>query len=146
MLADTGAFSFVVESFVAVAQEWRAESVVAIESRGFIFAAPVALALGLPLVLARKPGKLPRPTISVDYALEYGQGQLQIHEDAPLPGQRAVIIDDLVATGGTALAATELVSRLGGVVAGLLFVIELTSMEGRRLLQGHPVHSLVAYE
>lgn len=120
--------------------------VVAIESRGFLFGAPVAQALALPFVPVRKPGKLPSERMSIEYALEYGNSQLDIHADAIAPGQRAVIIDDLLATGGTALAAAKLVELLGGTVAGMVFLIELAQLGGRAELAAYDVRSSIRYE
>jgi adenine phosphoribosyltransferase len=120
--------------------------VVGVESRGFIFGAPMAARLKLPFVPVRKPGKLPAARMSVEYSLEYGQSRLDIHEDAMAPDARAVIIDDLLATGGTALAAAKLVEMIGGTVAGCLFVIELAALGGRSRLAGYSVDALVIYE
>ena len=119
--------------------------IVGIESRGFIFGAPIADRLSLPFVPVRKPGKLPAARMSVEYSLEYGQSRLDIHEDAMGPGTRALIVDDLLATGGTALAAAKLVEMVGGVVAGFAFAIELDVLDGRRRLGGYPVASLLRY-
>lgn len=129
-------------------ETWRdAEvgAVVGMESRGFIFGAPLAMALGVPFVPARKPGKLPYHRVSESYALEYGSATLDMHVDALVPGQRALVVDDLVATGGTAVATAKLVERLGGVVAGFAFVIELGFLDGRALLAPHRVESLVRF-
>jgi adenine phosphoribosyltransferase len=106
----------------------------------------MAARLGLPFVPVRKPGKLPAARMSVEYSLEYGQSRLDIHEDAMAPDARAVIIDDLLATGGTALAAAKLVEMIGGTVAGCLFVIELAALRGRSRLAGYSVDALVIYE
>lgn len=121
------------------------DKLVGIESRGFIFAAAMVPRADAGLVLARKPGKLPHVTESVDYDLEYGSATLQMHKDAIQPGDRVVIVDDLLATGGTASAAVELVQRLGGEVLGCVFLIELSFLEGRRKLYGTSVTSLVTY-
>ncbi|HMO95448.1 MAG TPA: adenine phosphoribosyltransferase, partial [Tepidiformaceae bacterium] len=112
---------------------------------GFLFGAPLANRLGLPFIPVRKPGKLPAARMSVEYSLEYGQSRLDIHEDALSPGTRAYIVDDLLATGGTALAAAKLVEMIGGVVAGMGFVVELQGLDGRTRLEGYPVTSLVVY-
>jgi adenine phosphoribosyltransferase len=114
----------------------RPDALVAVEARGFLFGAPLALTLGLPLVPVRKPGKLPGATEAVDYGLEYGKDRLELHSDALTPGARVVIIDDLLATGGTVTAAAELVTRVGGVVAGAAFLIELAELGGRARLVG----------
>ena len=121
------------------------DAVAAIESRGFVFAAPLAYRLGVPLVPVRKEGKLPFDTHSVTYALEYGSDTLEIHVDAIREGSRTLIVDDLLATGGTAAATVRLVERSGASVAGLAFVIELTDLGGRDALAGYRVESLVAW-
>ncbi len=119
--------------------------VVGVESRGFIFGAPVAYLLGKGFVPIRKKGKLPRETISRKYSLEYGQAEIEIHKDAIRPGQRVLIIDDLMATGGSAQAAAGLVEELGGKVVRLAFVMELAGLEGRKKLAGYDVSALITY-
>lgn len=119
--------------------------VAAIESRGFMFGTPLALALGAGFVPIRKAGKLPAETVQREYALEYGTAQLELHRDAVQPGQRVLIIDDVLATGGTAKAAVELVEELGGNVVGTAFVIELGFLPGRATLEGTDVFSLITY-
>ncbi len=121
------------------------DSVVGIESRGFILGAPVAYALGVGLVLVRKLGRLPRATERADYALEYGINTVEIHTDALQPGERVLIIDDVLATGGTAAATAELVERLGAEVAGIAVLIELVGLRGREKLARYPVTSLLTY-
>ncbi len=131
-----------------LAARYRPEGVdvvVGMESRGFIFGAPLAIALGAAFVPARKPGKLPYERISESYALEYGTATLDMHVDAVRPGQRALIVDDLIATGGTAAATASLVRRLGGEVVGFAFVIELTFLDGARVLEPAPVYGIVRY-
>jgi adenine phosphoribosyltransferase len=145
LLANPEGFGIVLDRMASVAQQAGAGAVVGIESRGFIFGAPLADRLRIPFVPVRKPGKLPAARMSVEYSLEYGESQLDIHEDAIEPGRRAVIVDDLLATGGTALAAAKLVEMLGGEVALLAFVIELEALGGRRRLEGYTVESVVAY-
>jgi adenine phosphoribosyltransferase len=120
--------------------------VVGIESRGFILGAPVAYALGVGMVPARKLGRLPRETERADYALEYGTNTIEIHTDAVAPGKRVLIVDDVLATGGTAAATAELVERLGAEVAGIAVLIELTGLGGRERLARYPVTSLLQYE
>jgi len=115
------------------------------EARGFIFGAALAYAIGAGFIAARKPGKLPRETIEASYALEYGMDSLQVHRDAVTPGARVIVLDDVLATGGTAKAKVELVEELGGIVAGALFVIELEFLHGRDRLAGNDVHSLIQY-
>ena len=120
--------------------------VVGIESRGFILGAPVAYALGVGMVPARKLGRLPRETERADYALEYGTNTIEIHTDAVAPDKRVLIVDDVLATGGTAAATAELVERLGAAVAGIAVLIELTGLGGRERLARYPVTSLLQYE
>jgi adenine phosphoribosyltransferase len=122
-----------------------ADLVLGIEARGFIFAPAVAYALGKGFVPVRKPNKLPAATVKVEYALEYGSDTLEIHADAIQPGQRVLIVDDVLATGGTAAAVANLVEKLGGTVAGLAFVIELDFLSGRGRLPGYNVQSLIHY-
>ena len=116
------------------------------ESRGFIFGAPVAYAMNKGFILVRKKGKLPRETIEQSYDLEYGTATLEIHRDAIRPGQKVVIIDDLIATGGTTEAIVKMVERLGGEVVKILFVMELAGLNGRNKLKGYDVESLITYE
>ncbi len=123
----------------------QVDMVAAIESRGFIFGAPLAVQLGAGFVPVRKPGKLPAQTISDSYTLEYGTNTLEMHVDAIQPGQRVLVVDDLLATGGSARAAVNLVEQLGGKVVGLAFVVELDFLNGRQKLAGYPVHSLIHY-
>ncbi len=133
--------------------DWMAEQyagkevdkVVAIEARGYIFGAPLAYKLGAGFVPVRKPGKLPARSISESYALEYGTNTLEVHEDAIDAGQRVVIVDDLLATGGSARATINLVERLGGQVVGIAFMIELDFLHGRQQLEGYDVVSLIHY-
>lgn len=121
----------------------KIDKVAAIESRGFIFGALVAARLGVGFIPVRKPGKLPWRTQSVNYILEYGSGTLEMHEDAVKKGERVIVVDDLLATGGTARAACELVERLGGRVTGCAFVVELAFLHGRKKLTGQRIESLV---
>ena len=116
------------------------------ESRGFIFGTPVADRLGKGFIVIRKKGKLPRETISEEYELEYGKACIEIHKDAIKPGQKVVLIDDLIATGGSAAASIKLIERLGGKVVKVLFIIELKGLKGREKLKGYDVESLIAYE
>ena len=120
--------------------------IVGSESRGFIFGMPLAYNLHKPFVPVRKKGKLPRETITESYDLEYGSAEIEIHCDAIHPGQKVVLIDDLIATGGTARASVDLVERLGGKVVKLLFVMELAGLNGREALKGYDVDSLIVYE
>ena len=143
LLGDAAAFRAVVDALAAAYR--GVEAVVAIESRGFILGAPIAYALGAGLVPVRKLGRLPSATLRAEYALEYGTNTLEIHRDAIQPGARVVIVDDLLATGGTVRAAANLVERLGGVIAGISVLAELTALRGRDLLAAYDVRSLVAY-
>ena len=144
LLANGEAFHEVIDRIVA---EFRGkiDMVLGIESRGFIIGAPVAYALGVGLAVVRKPGKLPHLTFTAEYALEYGNDSLQIHRDAFGRPSRILIVDDLLATGGTASAAVELVGRLGGEVVACSFVIELPALNGRERLAPHRVFSLLTY-
>ena len=120
-----------------------ADVIVGPESRGFIFGCPTAVEMGIGFVSVRKPGKLPRETISCKYDLEYGSNEIFMHKDAIKPGQRALVIDDLLATGGTAKATAKMIEELGGVVAGFAFIIELEGLPGREALQGYDVYSIL---
>ncbi len=145
LLGDPRAFGEAVHRLASEAERCNPEAIVGIESRGFLFGGPVAISLGLPFVPVRKPGKLPAERMSIEYALEYGANQLDIHKDGLAPGQRAFIIDDVLATGGTAAATAALVELLGAVPAGFGFLIEIRPLEGRQRLAGYPVASLVSY-
>ena len=145
LLGDAAARRYVIDEMAAYVESRGVDAIVAIESRGFLFGMPVADRLGLPFVPVRKPGKLPAERMSVEYSLEYGSGQLDIHADALGLGSRAIVIDDLLATGGTARAACELVALLGASVDSLLFVVELGHLGGRARLAGFDVRALVVY-
>jgi adenine phosphoribosyltransferase len=145
LLLDPRATRRVVDAFTDAFRDRPIDVVAAIESRGFIFGAPLALALGCGLAPVRKLGKLPRETRSRQYSLEYGSNHLEMHVDAIQPGQRVLVIDDVLATGGTARASIDIVEELGGAVAGVGFVIEIGFLEGRRLLADYDVRSLIAY-
>ena len=145
LLADSVAFRATVDRFVEQ-YRGRADVVLGIESRGFIIGAAVAYGLGTGLALVRKPGKLPHQTYAARYELEYGSDTLEIHHDAIGDRHRVLVIDDLLATGGTASAAVELVARCGGRVVGCAFVIELAFLKGRARLDGHEVFSLICYD
>lgn len=146
LLAEPAAFRAAIEGLLTDARASKPAAVVGIESRGFLFGGPLADRLGLPFVPVRKPGKLPAARQSVEYSLEYGQNRLDIHEDALRPGDRAYIVDDLLATGGTALATAKLVEMIGGSVAGFGFVIELGALSGRARLETYRTHALVRYD
>ena len=145
MLADGPAFHAIVDELAEAVRPWKPDLVLGAEARGFMFGAPLAYALGAGFVAARKPGKLPYTTVSAKYALEYGFDALEVHIDAIKPGQRVLICDDLLATGGTCKAKIELVERLGGVVAGLAFAIELDFLNGREKLTEHEIVSIIHY-
>lgn len=145
LLADKTAFQHVVQKLSDRAWSMNAEAVVAIESRGFIFAAPVAFSLGIPFVPVRKKGKLPGKTVSVRYDLEYGSGELEMPQGALVQGANVVIIDDVLATGGTARAANALVQLNEASTVGFLFVLELMYLNGKAHLGSIPHHSLLQY-
>jgi adenine phosphoribosyltransferase len=145
LLREPGAFAAVIDRMAEAVAGEKIDLVVGMESRGFIFAAPLAIKLGAGFVPVRKLGKLPAETIEVEYALEYGTATLEIHRDAIQPGQRVLIVDDLLATGGTVMGTMELVRRLGGEIAGLSFMVELTALNGRERLAGHRIHTLLTY-
>jgi adenine phosphoribosyltransferase len=145
VLADRTLFQDLIRHFANVHRPQNIDVVVGIESRGFIFGAPLALELGAGFVPIRKPGKLPYRSVRVDYSLEYGKDALEAHEDSIARGQRTLVVDDVLATGGTAAAAIRLVQQLGGEVAAVCFLIELGFLEGRAKLPDVPVHALVRY-
>jgi len=146
LIADPRAMRYAVDRLADEARARQAEVILAAEARGYIFGAAVAYKLDLPLVIVRKPGKLPGETVSHTYELEYGTDTLEIHTDAIQPGQRVLLVDDLLATGGTIAACASLVEKLGGEVAGAAFVIELSFLNGRSKLAGMPVFTIVDYE
>ncbi|MEV4423526.1 adenine phosphoribosyltransferase [Patulibacter sp. NPDC049589] len=146
VLAHPEALAAAVDRLTEAARGLDVQAVVGAEARGFLLGPAVARELGTGFVLARKPGKLPRATISVTYELEYGTDELHIHEDAMAPGTRVLVHDDLLATGGTAQALCRLVERLGGVVVGCSFLAELSFLGGRAALAPRAVFSLISYE
>ena len=146
LLKDADGLRQALDAFAERYEGQQIDRVVGIESRGFIFAPSLAVRLGAGFVPIRKPGKLPAETISESYELEYGTDTIEIHRDAISKGERVLIVDDLIATGGTAVAAAALVEKLGGVVAGLGFLVELTFLNGREKLSGYEVTSLLAYD
>jgi adenine phosphoribosyltransferase len=145
LLASTEAFAATIDAVSAPFSADEIEKVVGIEARGFMLAAPVAYRLGAGFVPVRKAGKLPWEVESEAYTLEYGAGELEVHRDAVAEGERVLIIDDVLATGGTAAAAVRLAERLGGHVVGLGFLLELSFLGGRDRLDGHAIHSIVRY-
>ncbi len=145
VIQDPDGLKLAVDGLAELARKTDFDLVVGPESRGFIFGVPVAYLLGKGFVPVRKKGKLPRKTVSRKYDLEYGQAEVEIHQDAVRPGQKVLIVDDLIATGGSAEAAAKLVEDLGGQVVGMLFVMELAGLNGRAKLQGYDVNSLIVY-
>ena len=145
VLASGEGFSLAVDEFCRRLERVDFDLVIGMESRGFLFGAPVACRLGKGFVPVRKPGKLPRETIAESYDLEYGQATLEVHKDDIRPGQKIVIVDDLLATGGTAEAAAKLVERLGGTVVKMVFLIELVDLGGRAKLAKYPVDGVIGF-
>jgi len=145
LLRDAAAFREAIELMTEPFRDDHIDVVVGMESRGFIFSAPMALHLEAGFVPVRKLGKLPSETISVEYELEYGTNTLEVHRDAVRPRQRVLIVDDLLATGGTVMGTIELVKRLKGEIVGLSFLVELGFLNGRERLDGHRIHSVIGY-
>ena len=145
LLKDGPAFKDAIDQMTSRVRDWEVDIVVGMESRGFIFAAPIAYNLGVGFAPVRKLGKLPAETISAEYALEYGSNTLEIHVDGITEGQRVLVVDDLLATGGTVGATIDLVERLGGEVTGTSFLVELTFLNGRQRLEGYRVTTLISY-
>lgn len=145
VLSDADLMTRTVDYFASRFSDQGITAVVGMESRGFIFGAPLAMSLGCAFVPARKPGKLPYSNIGVDYALEYGTARLEMHEDAIGAGDKVLVIDDLLATGGTAAATNELITKLGGMVVANCFVVELGFLNGRDALGSIPVTSICTY-
>jgi adenine phosphoribosyltransferase len=145
LLKDPAAFHDAVDRLAAPYAGQKIDLVAAIESRGFIFAGPLAYRLGAGFVPIRKPKKLPAPTISASYTLEYGENVLELHKDAVRPGQRVLLVDDLLATGGSARAAAGLIEQLGGKVVGMAFLIDLTFLKGIEQLKGYEVFSVIRF-
>ena len=145
LLSDPSGLSLAVELMANPWRDHRPDLVVGAESRGFIFGTALAQSLSCGFVPVRKPGKLSYETVSVEYELEYGTDTLEMHKDAITPGQKVLLVDDLIATGGTAKAACDLIERLGGQVLGLVVLIELEELKGRDLMGSVEVHSLLRY-
>ncbi len=145
LLADPQAFNDVMDRFVKHYQDEQIDLVVGIESRGFILGAPLALRLGKGFIPVRKEGKLPGPTYGVDYDLEYGTDRVEVHKDAIPPGSKVLMVDDLLATGGTIGGSSRLIEKAGGIIVGYAFLIELVDLKGRNNLD-HPIFSLVTFE
>jgi len=145
LLKDGAAFHQAIDELAQPFKEQGIDLVVGPEARGFAVGAPVAYALGVGFVPVRKPGKLPGETLNYQYSLEYGKDMLEIHKDAIMPGQKVLIVDDLLATGGTTQAVIKMIEQLGGEVKGLAFMIELSYLKGKQKLGDYPVFSLVQY-
>ncbi|HPU85545.1 MAG TPA: adenine phosphoribosyltransferase [Candidatus Latescibacteria bacterium] len=145
LLNNPDAFSQVIDELADTTSRYRFSRIAGIESRGFIFGAPLSVKLGVGFVPIRKPGKLPARVLREEYSLEYGTNAIEMHADALTRGESVLVIDDLLATGGTAAAACRLVERAGGIVAACAFVIELAVLEGRKALEGREVVSLITY-
>jgi len=146
LMGNGDAFHHATQEIVEFAKKVGAEVIVGPESRGFIFGCPVAYELNIGFVPVRKPGKLPRETVSYSYDLEYGKNELHIHKDSIQKGQKVLIVDDLLATGGTVEATIRLIEEIGGSVVGCAFLIELKSLEGRKVLTNYPIFTLIDYE
>lgn len=145
LMNNGDAYKYATDQIVDFAKDKQIDLIVGPEARGFIIGCPIAYALGVGFAPVRKEGKLPRETIKVSYGLEYGKDVLTIHKDAIKPGQRVLITDDLLATGGTINATIQLVEKLGGVVAGIAFLVELTYLNGRKKLDGYDILTLMEY-
>ena len=145
ILQDADGLRLGVDEMTQLVKDLKADVVAGLEARGFIFGMPIAYNLGVPFVPVRKKGKLPRATVEKTYNLEYGTATIEIHKDAIKKGQRVVLVDDLVATGGTLKAAAELVEQLGGKVVGIVTLIELEGLKGREFLKGYELKSIVKY-
>ncbi|MFP7297509.1 adenine phosphoribosyltransferase [Neobacillus niacini] len=145
LMNNGAAYKYATDQIVEYAKDKQIDLIVGPEARGFIIGCPVSYALGIGFAPVRKEGKLPRETVKVSYGLEYGSDVLTIHKDAIQPGQRVLITDDLLATGGTIDATIQLVEQLGGVVAGIAFLVELSYLEGRKKLEGYDIMTLMNY-
>jgi len=145
LLQNAKAYEAAVDKMAKVLEGKEIDYLVGIEARGFIFASALAMKLGTGLVIVRKPGKLPYVTINASYNLEYGSDSLEVHRDAIHEGSKVVLVDDLLATGGTAAAAGDLIEQLGGEVLGYCFLVELLELEGKKLLEPHSVWSILQY-
>ena len=146
VLQDADGLQLAIDGMIDLLKDVEFDVVVGAESRGFIFGAPIAYQLHKPLVLCRKKGKLPCATIEKEYSLEYGTATVEMHTDAIKPGQRVVVVDDLIATGGTIEATCSLIEELGGEVVQLVFLMELAGLNGREKLKKYPVASVITYE
>lgn len=145
LMADGEVYRYATQQIVNYAKDKDVEMIVGPEARGFIVGCPVAYELGVGFAPARKKGKLPREVIEVEYGLEYGEDTLQLHKDSIKPGQRVLVVDDLLATGGTIAATIELIEGLGGIVVGTAFIIELVDLKGRNKIEGYDIFTLLEY-
>ncbi len=146
VLQDADGLRLAIDSMQDLVKDLDFDVIAGAEARGFVFGTPLAYNMHKPMVLIRKKGKLPRETLSVEYELEYGTATMEMHKDALQPGQKVLIVDDLLATGGTAKAIAKLIEASGAEVAGLVFMLELAGLEGRKTLEGYKVFSALAYE
>lgn len=146
VLQDADGLKLAIDSMIALLDGVKFDVIAGTESRGFIFGVPIAYALGKPFVPIRKKGKLPCETISAKYDLEYGTAEIEMHKDSILPGQKVVVVDDLIATGGTVEACGRLIEELGGEVVKMIFLMELAGLKGRDKLAGYDVASVICYE
>ena len=146
LLKDPSGLEETIDALTELCRGLDIDTVIGVESRGFIFGAPLAYQLGVGFIPVRKPKKLPSDTVSVSYELEYGTDSLEMHKDAVGEGHNVLVVDDLLATGGTARAVVDLVEKVGGTVSALLFVVELTFLNGRAKFEGYNVKSLVTYD
>jgi adenine phosphoribosyltransferase len=145
LLRDADAWQVAMGRMARAVRAYQPDLIAGVESRGFLIAAPLALKLGCGFIMIRKRGKLPGETVGLNYALEYGEDRVEVQADAVHPGQRVVVVDDLLATGGTVGATIDLVERLGGDVVGTAFLVELTFLDGRRRLDGYRVATMISY-
>ncbi len=145
VLQDADGLHLAIETMQDLVKDLEVDVVAGPESRGFIFGTPIAYNMHKPFVLIRKKGKLPCETVSIDYALEYGTATIEMHKDSVKPGQRVLIVDDLIATGGTTKAMIDLVESLGGEVVGIVVLMELAGLEGRKKIEGYRLESAIVY-
>jgi len=145
LLQDPGAFTLAVDKMVEPYLDNKPDMIIGIDARGFILSAAIAYKFNTGLAIIRKKGKLPYKTIWKEYTLEYATRKMEIHEDAVKPGQKVLIVDDVLATGGTMKATIDIVEKLGGKIIGIAFLIELSYLSGRKKLKGYPIHSLIRY-
>ena len=145
VLQDSKAFKFLIKELIKPYKNKKIDKVVGIDARGFLLAAPIAYKLGAGLCIVRKKGKLPYQTVSQNYSLEYGEETIEMHKDSILPGEKVIIVDDVIATGGTLKATVDLVEKLGGKIVGISVFIELRDLKGREKLKGYKFYSLIKF-